>query len=238
MRANRALPTILVLALAAAPAFAASLPGSRGHWGAENALRFQLGGFEPRGDSGYWDGKRIDFTGDADDLSDLAAGIEYQRFLNQHLGFVASSTFFTSETDQSYLDFVDEDGFLIFHTTELEVTTLTVGLVANLARRDRVIIPYVGAGGGFYFWRLSEFGDFIDFGLFDLGIFNDFFEEDGAELGWYWQAGLEVPLAPNLSVFGDARWVRAEADLGGDFLGLGDLDLSGRTLSAGVTWSF
>ncbi len=242
MTIRRSLPSLLaalaVCSIAAAPASAASIPGHRGHWGAENAFRFSIGEFEPRGESRYWSDNAIDFTGDADDLSEVAAGLEYHRFLNQHLGVVASSTFFAGDTDQSYIDFVDERGADIFHTTELEVATFQLGLIFNLTRRDQAVVPYVGAGGGLYFWRLTEFGDFIDFGLADLAIFRGDFEDEGTEFGWYWQAGVEVPVARNVSAFVDGRWTRAEANLEGDFAGLGDLDLSGRMLSVGLTWSF
>lgn len=233
-----ALATWALLALAAVPALASSVPNPRGHWGAENALRFHLGEFEPRGDSSYWSDKAIDFSGDADDFSSVAAGVEYHRFLTQHLGVVASSNFFTGDTDQAYFDFVDERGADIFHTTELETATFQLGVLFNLTRRDRAVIPYAGGGGGLTYWRLAEFGDFIDFGDPDLALFSDTFEDDGTTFGWYWQAGVEFPLAPNVGAFLDGRWTRAKADLEGDFAGLGELDLSGRTLSLGVTWSF
>lgn len=235
------LTTLAALAVGVAlavPTTAASVPGSRGHWGAQNAFRISLGEFEPRGESQYWADKAIDFTGDVDDFSDVIAGIEYQRFITQHLGVVASSTFFVGETDQAYFDFVDERGADIFHTTELEASTFQLGVLFNLARRDRAVVPYVGAGGGLTYWTLTEFGDFIDFGAADLSIFNDFFEDDGTTFGWYWQAGVEFPLARNLSGFFDGRWTRVEADLEGDFAGLGELDLSGRALSVGLTWSY
>ena len=232
------LATLAVGLAAATPAGAASVPGSRGHWGAEHALRFTLGEFEPRGDSAYWTEKQIDFTGTAGDFSNVAAGFDYMRFVSQRFGVVASSSFFTGDSDQTYFDFVDEVGNDIIHTTELEVASFGIGGMFNLTRRDKAVIPYVGAGANLHFWRLSEFGDFIDFGADPFFIFNDSFEDDGTEFGWYWHAGVEAPVARNMSLFIDGRWTRAKADLEGDFSGLGELDLSGRTLSLGVTWSF
>ena len=239
MRAHIRNPIILALALGVtAPGWAAAAPHSRGHWGEEQAFRLQLGGFDLRGESDYWFDKEIDFSGEAEDLNDVIGGIEYLRFLGNRLGFVASGSFFAGTTDQFYVDFVDDLGSDIFHTTELDVASFNLGLLVHLVRRDRAIVPYVGVGGGFYSWRLSEHGDFIDFTLAAPEVFFDTFEEEGSTLGYYWQAGLEVPLARNLSVYGDARWVRAEDDLEKDFAGLGELDLSGQTLSAGFAWSF
>ena len=239
MRSHVSQPILLAFALVVvAPALAAAASHSRGHWGEVQALRVQLGEFDLRGDSDYWFDKELDFSGEPEDLNDAVVGIEYLRFLGDRLGFVAGGTVYSGSTEQFYLDFVDDAGFDIFHSTELEIASLNLGLLVHLARRDRAIVPYVGIGGGLYSWRLTESGDFIDFGLAEPEVFFDTFEDDGTTLGWYWQAGLEVPLGRNLSVYGDARWVRAEADLEGDFAGLGDLDLSGKTLSAGLTWSF
>ena len=240
MRTRTAIPTLFLLALAgAAPAWSASpVPHSRGHWGEEHALRVYLGEFEPDGDSAYWNDKLIDFSGDVEDFTDVAGGIEYMRFLSGRMAFVAGTSFFVGETDQFYLDFVDEEGFDIFHTTELETANFTVGVLFHLARCDRAIVPYVGVGGGLWAWRLIERGDFIDFGGPEPEIFFDVFEDEGETFGWYYQAGLEVPLGRNLSFFADAKWSDVEADLEGGFAGLGDIDLSGRTLAGGLTWSF
>ena len=54
MRARHATLTFLAFAVAATPVLAGSVPSPRGHWGAENAFRLQIGEFDPRGDSNYW----------------------------------------------------------------------------------------------------------------------------------------------------------------------------------------
>lgn len=223
---------------AAAPAMAAGGAG-RGHWGEEQALRFRLGIFEPRAESRYWSDNELDFIGgEGGEFEGVDLGVSYVRFLGRKLGLVFASDYYHSgEVTQSYRDFVDERGDEIFHDTELEVTRLTLGLLVHLSGRDARIEPYVGAGAGFYLWRLSEVGDFIDFGAGREIFFGDF-EEDGAVFGYYLNAGLEVPVATNWSVFADVRWDRAEDSLGGDFAGLGDLDLAGRAYSLGVAVSF
>jgi opacity protein-like surface antigen len=229
---------LLIITLAAPASANQASRSSRGHWGEEQALRIDLGLFEPRGESTYWDEKAIDFTGGPEDFEDVSVGIQYVRFLGPRLGLVVGGNFFEGGEDQEYLAFEDERGFSIRHRTELEISSLTLGLLFHLMRRDATIVPYVGIGGGFYFWRLTEVGDFIDFSTPRLDIFYDFFEDEDETLGYYYQAGLEVPMARNWSVYGEARWQRADDDLGGDFEGLGELDLSGRTIMAGISWSF
>ncbi len=202
-----------------------------------NELRFRLGLFEPRGDSQYWDEAERDFTGEPEDLEDLVGAIEYVRRLTGHLSLVASGTAYGSEDSLAYRDFVDQDGLDIVHDTRLDIATLTLGLRAILTGAEAPVQPWVGAGGGFYFWELEESGDFIAF-VEPPFIFSDTFFDDGAVFGWYYAAGLDVPITPEVTLFGEARWDRADDELGGDFDELGELDLSGRQLSAGLGWRF
>ena len=109
---------------------------------------------------------------------------------------------------------------------------------ASIGVRTRSALTNVGIGGGFYAWNLTEAGDFIDFDTADLEIFGAGFETDGTTFGTYWQAGVEVPLASNWSVFFDTRWRRAKDNLEGDFDGLGELDLSGKSITFGAAFSY
>lgn len=229
---------LLLLATPPADAQATYRKAGRGHWGEQQSLRLLIGQFTPRGDSRYWDEKAIDFTGDADDFEDGAVELEYMRFLGPRLGLLVSLGLFEGDATQTYRNFVDDRGFDISHRTTLEIDSLTVGLVFNLLPRDKVVVPYVGAGAGFYSYRLEESGDFIEFGTFESPIFRGTFEAEGDTFGWYYLAGLEVPVTRNFAILGEARWQRAEDELGDDFTGFGDLDLSGRSYSLGLSWSF
>ncbi len=210
----------------------------RGHRNNAPSFRIQLGEFQPDGDSSYWDGSAFDFDRQADDFEDSAFGLSYIRPLGDRLGLQISGFFYEASEDLAYVRFEDQFGGDILHTTEIELTAVTLGLIYNFTGRDAALVPYVGAGAGLYGWRLAEFGDFIDFDDPQLEIFEDFFEDESEEFGVYFTAGLEVPLADTFSIFAEARWDSVEADLGGDFRGLGELDLSGRSYSAGLSWRF
>lgn len=204
----------------------------------EPSFRIQLGQFEPDGDSTYWVDSAIDFDRETDDFDDAAVGLTYVRPLGSRLGLQITGFFYEASEDLAYVAFEDQFGGDIVHTTEIELAAVTLGLIYKFAGADAAVIPYVGAGGGIYAWNLTEFGDFIDFSDPDLEIFDAFFEDEDEELGFYLNAGLEVPLAESWSIFAEARWDSAEADLAGDFQGLGELDLSGTSYSAGLSWSF
>lgn len=219
--------TILALsALAPAPAEA------------EASVRFRLGQLTPEGDSPYWEEKAIDFTRDVDDFEDLFVGGDFLWDTTPWLGVMVSLDHFSTDVDQEYRDFVDDQGFPIAHTTTLEITPVTLGLVVRLAPPRAPVRPYLGAGGGLYLWRLQEEGDFIDFTTSPPEIFFGDFEDDGSPFGYYLLAGIEVPLGAYLSLVAEGRWDQADDELEGDFAGLGDLDLSGRRVSAGISWTF
>lgn len=204
----------------------------------EPSFRIQLGEFQPDGDSRYWDDSAFDFDRTAKDFEDTTLGVSYIRPLGKRLGLQISGLFYEGNEDLAYLRFEDQFGNDIVHTTELELSAFTLGLIYKLAGPDAALVPYIGAGGGLYAWRLSEAGDFIDFSDPQREVFEDFFEDKGEDLGFYFTTGLEVPLADTWSLFAEARWDSAEADLAGDFRDLGQLDLSGRSYSAGISWRF
>lgn len=214
-----------------------AVPASAQYGGRDHTIRFRAGLFEPDGESAYWDDTATVFSGDPADLEDTIVGFDYRMGLGEHLALLVSASGFEGEDTRTYLDFVDFDGSEIRHRVNLDVTSLTAGLMLRFAPRAAVS-PYIGAGGGIYSWELTESGRFIDFGSIDLDIFRDTFQDEGDTFGWYVQAGLEVPLAAGWALFAEGRWHDADDELSGDFEGFGDLDLSGREISAGASWTF
>jgi opacity protein-like surface antigen len=236
-------PTVRQLAFAcicslAVPLAAVAQDGYSGPGVPRNMLRFSLGYFTPQGDSIYWQDKELEFTGRADDFEDVSVGFDYLRQINEYVSLVGSSTFYEGNADQAYLDFVDTANLPIRHTTTLTLVSFNIGVQVNLAPRRSPVIPYLAAGGGLYLWELGESGEFIDFSSEDLEIFDDSFKADGDTFGWYWLAGLSVPLGNTWSVFGEGRWQIADDELGGDFTGFGNLDMSGREFRLGFAWRF
>jgi outer membrane protein W len=209
-----------------------------GGWGRTQAFRAQLGIFEPEGDSRYWNEKADDFSGGVGDMDDVSAGISYVRYLSDRIGLQFGTSFYEGETEQAYLDFVDNDGFDIFHSTQLEQQTLTIGVLFHLLDRDATLVPYVGVGGGLYSWEIIEAGEFINFDGTPATVFSGSFVDDGEVFGYYVQAGVDIPLGTSTALFVEGRWNQADDDLSGDFAGFGELDLSGTDVSVGFSWTF
>lgn len=227
-----------LLLLIALPAGAAAQGGFAGPGAERNMLRFSLGYFVPRGDSTYWLDKELDFTGSSSDFEDLSVGFEYLRRLNSWISLVGSSSFYEGSATQAYRDYVDTSNLPIRHEATLTIVSFNLGVLVNLAPESSPVIPYLGAGAGAYLWELAEEGEFVDFSTADIEIFEDLLVSESETFGYYWLAGLSVPLGSTWSVFGEARWQRAEDELGDDFIGFGTLDLSGREFRIGVAWLF
>lgn len=204
----------------------------------DGSFHLRVGLFQPDGDSAYWNDKGRDFTGNIDDFENVSIGGDYLWSFSPRLGLLVSGSYFQGDSTNSYRDFEDNFGNRIRHDTTLEISSLTAGLRLQLAGSGAPVIPYVAAGGGLYFWRLEEDGDFIDFGTNPLDIFNARLESDGAAPGFFALVGLEVPVGRSLALFGEGRWTQADDELEGDFEDFGKIDLSGREFAAGLSWSF
>ena len=226
-------------AAAAITLCALAAPASAQYYGGDNTIRIRGGLFEPEGDSEYWDDTEARFTGEASDLEDAIIGFDYQRDLGGggRLTLLVSAAGFEGQDDREDLLFVDEFGFPVVHTATLTVASFTAGLNLNLLPHGPVQ-PYVGAGGGYYVWELEESGDFVFSGPQFDEIFTERFVDEGATLGYYFLAGVAVPIGESWGIFAEGRWHRAEDELSDDFEGFGDLDLSGREISAGFSWTF
>jgi hypothetical protein len=96
--------------------------------------------------------------------------------------------------------------------------------------------PFVGVGGGVMYYRLHEWGDYVNFK--DSTIFADDFRPSGWSGTAHVFTGVDVALGPRFVLSGEARYTVARASLGNDFSGFDRIDLSGFSLTAGVAVRF
>ena len=204
----------------------------------DGEFRLRVGAFEPDGNSDYWDGIRHDFTGSAtSDFQNPDFGLDYILPLNGPLSLMFSGSVYQGSSSNAYRNFADNFGNRIRHDTTLDIASLTAGLLVHLAPRNAPIQPYIGAGGGIYPWRLKESGDFIDRNTPNNVIFSADLKSDGTAFGYYGLVGLEVPISRRVNLFAEGRWTRVDDDLNKDFEGFGKLDLGGREVAAGISWT-
>ncbi|HXU44238.1 MAG TPA: outer membrane beta-barrel protein [Thermoanaerobaculia bacterium] len=231
---KRARISLLLLA-----AVASSAPVlAQGPAGLDQAIRLRLGGFRPEGDSQYWTDKARDFTGSAADLEDTIGGVDYRYEFTPHWALLVSGSSYVGHDDPEYRSFTDSRGQPVRHRATLAIDSTTAGIVVYLTGPDAAFRPYVGAGGGMYSWRLEEDGRFIDFNPPPPTVFRADSRAEGTAFGNFWLAGFEVPIGWHWGFFAEGRWHQVEDDLNRDFADFGKIDLSGRDVSAGVTYRF
>jgi opacity protein-like surface antigen len=201
-------------------------------------FRLHIGSFRPDGKSDYWDSIRSDFThSDPSDFENPSVGLDYILPLNERMGVIFSGSYYEGTSTNAYRNFADNNNHNIVHDTTLDIGSATVGLIFHLLPKGAAVQPYIGVGGGAYPWRLQERGDFIDFQTANNEIFRSRLTSSGTAFGYYGLAGLDVPITRHVSIFAEGRWTRVKADLQDDFDGFGKIDLGGREIGAGLSWS-
>ncbi len=205
-------------------------PGDFGSW------RFYGGMFQPAADSQFWDEDFDTFTGSASSFDDLVFGTDYLWRTSRYGGVLFGVSFYEGTATQAYIDYVDGDGGDISHTTSLGLADLTAAYVVRFG--SATVRPYVGAGGGFVWWRLREEGYFIDFADDDLPIVFATYQADQVTWELLALAGIDFRLSRQWSFFFEGRYRWAEDELNGDFAGFGTIDLSGLQVVGGFSYNF
>jgi len=205
----------------------------------DSEFRLHVGSFRPDGNSTYWDSIRNDFTNsDKSDFENPSFGADFLLPLNEKMSLMFSGSYYEGKTTGAYRNFEDNFNHRIVHDTTLDIGSATIGLVFHLLPKGSAVQPYLGVGGGAYPWRLQERGDFIDFEtLGQPPIFSARLTSSGTAFGYYGLAGIDVPISRHVSIFAEGRWTRVKADLKDDFDGFGKLDLGGREIGAGLSFS-
>ena len=166
--------------------------------------------------------------------------------LNERVDLMATVGGGTSNTRSEFREWEGSDGLPIEQTTEFSMVHLTFGAKAYLMERGRTvgslawiparIAPYVGAEAGWIFHDFKQEGEFVDYETLD--IFNDYFHNEGTAPTVQALAGLDVTLNNRVMLTTEARYGWGSDELGLDFVGFEELDLSGFQLTAGFTVRF
>ena len=138
---------------------------------------------------------------------------------------------------------LDNAGRPIEQTTTFRRVPLTGSIRAYLARPGRSIghfawvparfSPYVGGGGGAMWYSFAQTGDFIDFAT--TRVFPDSFNSSGWTPTVHGIGGVDISLHPRFALTTEARYEWGKAELSSDFAGFDRLDLSGFTLTTGIS---
>jgi len=257
------LAAIVALLVPAQPAFAAPAddpPGSDGpaaHGTAQAPPDFRFtpvgGWFGVRGgyslnsaNSDIYTFYVENLTLEKSDFNQGLFGVDFGWVITPRVELIFGFEYLTTTAASEDRYYVDEFGAPITQQTQFRQAPLYVKLRVNLVPRGKQIgsyswvpakvVPYAGVGGGFTWWELYQFGDFVDYT--DLTIFYEEFISDGwaPTLGFF--GGVDISLTPSVGLMAQADYVWASGTLAPAFAGFDPIDLSGLRFSFGVNFRF
>ncbi|HSF17239.1 MAG TPA: hypothetical protein VLK65_16945 [Vicinamibacteria bacterium] len=186
------------------------------------------------------------FTVESSDFDAPLFGADVALVIHPRLDAMVGFDFNRSKIASAYRDLVEDNDLPITQQTELTTVPIMGSLKLYLAPRGREISryafvpaavrPYVGGGGGFLWYKLEQFGDFVDFT--DLAIFTTRLGSDGFGLEAHLFGGAEVRLTPRIYLTIEGRYLWSDAQLDADFIGFEPIDLSGLRTSVGISFNF
>jgi len=143
-----------------------------------------------------------------------------------------------------FRDWVDQNDRPIQQTTSLRRIPITVGLRHYLTAPGRAIgqfawIParrslYIAAGAGMMEYKFDQVGDFVDFTT--LNVFPDEYVSQGWTPVAHAAAGVDIALGSFTMMNIEARYMWAKAPMGADFKDFNRMDLSGPSVTGGLTF--
>ena len=176
---------------------------------------------------------------------DIAGDLAFR--VAPRLDAVFSLGYASSSAGSEYRRWVDQNNLPITQRTTFQRIPITASVkwylespgrsIGRFAWLPRNYAPFVGAGAGVMWYRLHQWGDFIDFTNGNAVVPGDVSSEDWALTGHVF-AGMDVALGPRFVLSGQARYTYGKAPLSNDFQDFNRIDLSGLSLTAGVAVRF
>ncbi len=204
-------------------------------WAQQSSLSLHLGYFALRGeDTRIVDDVIVEnlglFAFDLDQFNNAAVGAEWLVGLGDYAEVGLGVGFYQRIVLSVYDDFVNDDGTEIPQDFKLRVTPVTATARFFPFGQRSAVQPYAGAGVGFFNWRYSEVGEFIDFDTFD--VFRDQFVAEGNDVGAVYLGGVRVLAGSRFAVGVEVRYQDVQGVVGIDQGFLDErIDLGGLTTS-------
>ncbi len=205
-------------------------------WAQTQTINFSLGYFAVTGEDGRVDDDVLvanlsvepELIFNIGDFSSAFVGGEWLVGVGRHFEVGGGIGYYRSTVPSVYRDLTRPDGTEIFQELKLRITPVTA-TARFLPFGHGRFEPFVGGGVGFFNWRYSETGEFVD--PSDFSIFRESFVESGTAVGPVILGGLRYVADPWVAGF-ELRWQDAAGDLPttGDNSFLGSkIDLGGFT---------
>jgi hypothetical protein len=239
----------IILALVVLPSVAVAQSGKGFLFKKPNGSFVMRAGYEPSQANGEgFDLFRRETTLGSRSFDSFNVGFDLNYFLTEYVDLTFTLDVATRSSTSEYRDW-EENGKPIVHENQLDRVGFGGGIRYNLLSRGRQIsslayipaktVPYIGATGGVMWYDFTQNGDFVEVLNDSTGnIFSD--ELISHHYGVMGQVfgGIERRLSARWSVLGEGRFTRSNSKFTKDYIGLGDLQLSGLALNLGVSVRF
>lgn len=202
------------------------------------------GGFAyPTANSDVFSFTTEQLTLDRFDLASATIGTSLAFRLSQRNDLVFDVGYSNITHASEFRDWVDQNDKPIEQKTSLRRIPVTLGLRHYITSRGRAIgqfawIPsrralYVGVGGGMMEYKFRQAGDWVDFET--LFVHYDEFVSQGWTPVAHGALGLDLALGSLTLLTLEGRYTWAKAPMSPDFENFNDIDLSGPSITAGLT---
>ena len=204
-------------------------------WAQQSSLSLNLGYFALRGeDTRISDDVIIEnlglFAFGLDQVNNASVGAEWLGGFGEYVEVGFGVGFYQQTVLSVYDDFVNVDGTEIEQDFKLHVAPVTGTARFFPFGQRSAIQPCAGAGVGFFNWRYSEVGEFVDFTTFD--VFRDRFVAEGNDVGAVYLGGVRVLAGSRCAVGVEVRYQDVQGVVGIDLGFLEErIDLGGQTTS-------
>ncbi len=228
---------LVVCAIIAAPAQAQVVQVTRAD--AKHAVGFNLGYFMVKGVDARIDDDVLladlnDLLFDVNDFNGATFGGEWLYALSDYVETGVGIGYYQRTVPSVYERLVDRDGTEIAQDLKLRIAPITATVRFLPLGRSGPVEPYIGGGVGFFNWKYSEVGEFVDFS--DNSIFPARYRADGTAVGPVIVGGLRFPIGDAFTTGFEYRWHKAEGNTNAVESGLltDKIDLGGQSFN----WTF
>jgi hypothetical protein len=182
------------------------------------------------------------------DFSGFSGAVDLGVRISDRFDFVLGTAYSGSSASSRYRHYLDNNDAPIEQTTSFQRVPISGSLKMYLAPRGRSIgkfawvpsrfSPYIGGGGGMYWYRFRQSGDFIDFATADQNVYTATTQSSAWTTEAHAFAGLDYSLSPRLALTAETRYTWGRGPVSSDYVGFHRIDLSGIAATAGLTVRF
>jgi hypothetical protein len=200
----------------------------------------------PAGKSEIFSFVKQQLTLDAGRFRALDIGFDVGLFHSPRILWTLGASIAGRGAESEFRDYVGEDDLPIVQTTRLVRVPITAGVRLNLLSPGQAVgtmawipskvVPYLGVGAGLMIYSFTQEGEFVDFETLD--IYEDRFESSGTAPVAQASAGLDISVTPRFGLTTEGRYSWASAKMNRDFVGFDRIDLSGLSVTAGISVRF